>query len=150
MSSVALVLSNGQTIDLSLETTGVASDKTLETSVLLSLFSDRRAMDDELILGNTDKKGWWGDMYADVDKDQIGSKLWLLAREKMLPATLVKAEEYAKESLQWMIDDGVASSIEVTASFVEKMLFLEVIITRFNGANQKYAVRWTEEGVRRI
>ena len=62
-----------------------------------------------------DRQGWWGDTFAVVDGDRIGSRLWLLQRQKVLPATLKRAEAYAREALKWLTDDAVVSRIEVTA-----------------------------------
>lgn len=101
----------------------------LETAVMMSLFSDRRAKEDDLINNPDDKKGWWGDQIADIPMDEIGSRLWLLERSKATSETLVLAKEYAEESLEWMIDDGVAISIEVTSENIyENILKLTVKI----------------------
>ena len=62
------------------------------------------------------RQGWWGDTYAVVPGDRIGSRLWLLQREKVTAETIRRAEAYAKEGLQWLIDDRMASRIDVTAS----------------------------------
>lgn len=88
----------------------------LETAVLMSLFTDRRAsVDDELPDSNSDdRKGWWGDQVVVEEGDQIGSKLWLLSRGKTDQDTMIKAEGYAKEALQWLLDDEVSAKNEVT------------------------------------
>ena len=88
----------------------------LETAVLMSLFTDRRAsIDDELPDSNSDdRKGWWGDQVVVEEGDQIGSKLWLLSRGKTDQDTMIKAEGYAKEALQWLLDDEVSAKNEVT------------------------------------
>lgn len=81
----------------------------LARSLVISLFTWRRAGNDDALPGKS-RMGWWADTY---DQDQIGSKLWLLSRAKLTRETLEKANEYAKESLQWLIDDGVAATVEV-------------------------------------
>lgn len=101
--------------NLSIEDEDLESDAGLETAVIISLFTDRRARDDDELPdpNNPDRRGWWGDLVAEVEDDQIGSRLWLLARSKTTPDILVKAKEYAEEALQWLIDDGAAQKIEV-------------------------------------
>jgi len=49
--------------DLEVENGDLAHDGGLETAVLMSLFTDRRARDDDKLLDEEarDKKGWWGD-----------------------------------------------------------------------------------------
>lgn len=97
----------------------LSTDDGLATAVLVSLFTDRRATaDDTLPAGETDRRGWWGDLVPAVEGDEIGSLLWLLQREKQTTETLERAREYAREALQWMLDDRVATSVEVTASYV--------------------------------
>lgn len=98
---------NGQETDI---TTFQADE--LAQAVLISLFSWRKSEGDDGIKA-PNRQGWWGDTYATVAGDRIGSRLWLLQREKILPLTLQRAEAYAKEALQWMIDDRLVERITV-------------------------------------
>lgn len=93
----------------------LAEDDGLQTAVILSLFTDRLADAGEAGVAATARRGWWGDAYAEAQGDRIGSRLWLLAREKRTTAVLVRAELYAREALQWLIDDGVASKVSTLA-----------------------------------
>ncbi len=89
----------------------------LTTAVLLSLYTNRRALPgDTLPVAGMDPQGWWGDTQSPIDGEQIGSRLWLLARSKTSPDVLRRAEEYAKEALQWLLDDGIASKLDVAAT----------------------------------
>jgi len=95
----------------------LALEQGLYSAVLISIFSDGRAADDDILpnILDTDKRGWWGDLISPlVENDKIGSRIWLLERSKTLPEVLVQAKEYLKECLQWIVDDGIASAIEVT------------------------------------
>jgi len=106
------MLQNDMTLTINgVESTAASSADELTRAVIISLFTWRRANPDDVIEGQ--KMGWWGD--ATVSNDKIGSRLWLLAREKVLPATINRAREYALEALQWLIDDGVASRVDVMA-----------------------------------
>lgn len=100
---------NGQETDI----TAFQADE-LSQAVLISLFSWRKSEEDDGIKA-PNRQGWWGDTYAAVAGDRIGSRLWLLQREKVLPLTLQRAEAYAKEALQWMIDDRLVERITVSA-----------------------------------
>src|SRR5471032_1816608 len=64
----------------------------LETSILISLFTDREAnLDDVILDGTNDPRGWVGD----VDQAyKIGSRIWLLARSKQTQETLRLANDY--------------------------------------------------------
>ena len=104
----------------------------METAVVISLFTDRRAKaGDPIPDGVLNRRGWWGDSFPDVAGDQIGSRLWMLAREKQLPSVLARAREYALEALQWLIDDGIARAVNVTAEVVRSgVLGLSIEIVR--------------------
>ncbi|MGT2507918.1 phage GP46 family protein [Cupriavidus basilensis] len=56
------------------------------------------------------RRGWWGDLLA---ARPIGSRLWLLSREKQTAEVVRLAREYAEESLAWLVDDGVVRTAEV-------------------------------------
>lgn len=107
--------------DWRLEGAALAGEAGLESAIIISLFTDRRANDDDVIPdGSDNKRGWWGDSYPDIDKDRIGSRLWLLHREKDTQAVMNRAKDYAAEALQWLIDDGVARRVDVTTGWVDK------------------------------
>jgi phage gp46-like protein len=131
MSDLRLVW-NVTAADLRLSGNDIVLEDGLETSVMLSLFTNRRALEsDDLPGGQSDRQGWWADEYAAADGDRHGSRLWLLGREKELPAVLRRAEEYASESLQWLIEDRIAASFDVVASIPRKgVLGLSIGIDR--------------------
>lgn len=118
--------------DYALGAFGLAEDDGLETAVVLSLFTDRRAeADDVLPGGGDDRRGYWGDAWPNVPGDRIGSRLWLLHREKQTPAVLGRAQQYAREALAWLTEDGIASAVDVVASIPRSgILALEIGITR--------------------
>jgi phage gp46-like protein len=139
-------------LQLKLEDGDLAEDKTLETAVAISLFTNRRITDAELPAGIESKQGWWGDLFPPVEDDQIGSKLWLLERGKITNGTLAAVETYAIEALNWMIEDGVAATVEASADFVEgstDRIQLAVTITRPTGEADVFSLIWDEQELRR-
>jgi|694.fasta_scaffold34094_2 phage gp46-like protein len=106
------------------------SQNSLYSAVLSSLFSWRRADTDEIEDGTI--YGWWAD---NLNPQRLGSKLWLLQRQKMLPNLTTRAKKYVQEALQWMIEDGVAKQIDVEAvvGSSEDKLFISVIIHQNDG-----------------
>ncbi len=91
----------------------------LARAVVNSLFCWARAKDDDDLPGAS-KFGWWADTFKDEDDESFGSRLWLLQRSVLTNEVLALAKDYAEEALQWLIDDGVATSIEVTAERSEQ------------------------------
>lgn len=111
-----LLLFDGTAADLRLAGRDLLADDSLYTAVVVSLFTDARAgVSDELPpeFDQTDRRGFWGD---DLAGESIGSRLWLLAREKDLARVRVRAEQYAREALAWLVRDGLADSVRVEAA----------------------------------
>lgn len=105
--------------DLVLAGTGaIARDDGLASAVILSLFLDGRARPDDG--AGADRRGWVGDAFT--PEDRIGSRLWLLAREKQTEETRRRAEDYAAEALAWLVDAGLATSVTVAAEWVARGL----------------------------
>lgn len=88
---------------------------TLQTPIYLSLFSWARAQPGDGVLDAAEQYGWWGDAYADVPGDEFGSRLWTLFGRRVTAELLAKAELLATEALQWMVDDGLVTSLQVRA-----------------------------------
>ena len=96
--------------DLVRSTGNLGTDAGLETAVLMSLFTDR----DEEQAASADRGGWWGDAFAAVRGDRLGSRLHQLARAPVSQRARL-AVEYSKEALQWLVDDGVAKTVVAEA-----------------------------------
>lgn len=117
MSDIRTTWSPALTGDWLLSGGALDATRDLETAVILSLFTDRRAGDsDRLPDGSADRRGWWGD--ATVPDRPMGSRLWLLAREKTTPQMRLRAIGYVREALAWMIGDGIADRVDVSAEYV--------------------------------
>jgi len=117
-------LINGKTADI----TEYQADELVQAT-LISLFSWRKSNDDDGV-DIPNRQGWWGDTFASETNDRIGSRLWLLRREKLTDDVVARAREYAEESLQWMIDDALASAINVSTDRENNRLNMSVEIVR--------------------
>jgi len=135
--------------NIQLDANDILADEGLETSVLLSLFTDRRLPSGEAPPdGTDDPRGWWGDI-GDEDGVQMGSLLWLLWREKVLPSTASKARDYCAQALQWMIDDGIARAVTVDAERGGLyQLSIAIQIVRPDGDSLRYAYLWDGQRAR--
>ncbi len=141
MSDVALKYQYQQ-LEISLSN-DLLLDNGLETAIILSLFTDTRVNE---YPNDADKQGWWGDLFTDQLNDQIGSKLWLLQREKRTNETLNKAEDYALDALKWIIDDGVADFIEVRTEYQKDLIVLNISIHQPSKTKQfRYALNWQNQ-----
>lgn len=131
--------------DLALAAGDLATDTGLHGALLVSLFTDRRARaDDVLPSEDGDRRGWWGDVTAAEADDLIGSRLWLLSREKLTARVLARAREYGLEAVAWLLRDGVAAEIDVTTEIAAPgVLAIAVYVTRPGGpARQRFDFVW--------
>lgn len=133
------------TFDISVVNGALATGADLRNAVVLSLFCDRRAEDDDVLPDTTgSRRGWWGDA---LTGSRIGSRLWLLSREKQLREVVNRAREYAQESLKWLVDVGVVDGLVVDAEIVaEGVLGLAVRISRpgVNPETYRYSYLWQD------
>lgn len=153
MADIALVMGEFGG-DIVIDGLDVLRDDGLETSVSISLFTDRRA-NPELIpaeLPKDDLRGWWGDI-GNEPGDQCGSLLWLLKREKQVPTTLSRARQYCQEALKWMTDDRVATRIEVATSYIATgWMQIDIDIYRPSGdaVRYRYNYEWAAQAAKKV
>jgi len=129
----------------------------LATAVIVALGTDGVAdVDDPLpIIGSDDRRGWWGDLDAELlwDGWPIGSRLWLLERGKIADAnsqfgsTVTRAQLYAAEAVNPFIDKGICSDIDVLAWRGGRER-IDVRVTMYRGPKQDIVLEfqglWTE------
>ncbi len=120
--------------DLQLNNGDLLREDGLTTAILISLFTDARADEDDEIDDKNDKRGWWGDL---VSPTPIGSKLWQFDRSKTTQTTITKFKQAIEDCLQWLIDDDVAEKIDVnvyrSGTIGNDQLKFEVKIYQSNG-----------------
>lgn len=105
----------------------------LTRAVQISLFTWRRANVDD-VLDDDQRFGWWGDSFPSVADDRIGSRLWMLRRVKLTAQTQLDAEFYAREALQWLIDDGHIRAVEIqTERLDDQRLNLRIYLALADG-----------------
>jgi phage gp46-like protein len=145
MTDLALVWINGRG-DIAQNGIDMLTDDSLTSDVIISLFTDRRALDsDDIPGGNNDCRGWWGDSFRER---QIGSRLWLLSREKTLQSVLNRAAEYALEALLWLKQAGKVTRINVYASQPQAgWLKLDIDLTLPDGTAIPYTFKSQYNGI---
>lgn len=147
---VKLLLDENGTIqntDISLfENRELLQDFGLENAILISLFTDARADDNESTSDkSSNRRGWWCD---DIDKDNTGSKLWVvLSRAKLSDPIIPAVNKAVKDSLAWLIEDNVAKQINVDCQIVSDLLAIKIEILSFNlkSKSYKYYYNWKNQ-----
>lgn len=133
MADVGLIWQNGWAdILLNESNTDLQTGKDLKTAILVSLFSDSRANPEELLL-DEDPRGWWS--------RDLGSLLWLLARQKATLQNLEKGIQYIKDALNWLIVQNIAKSIDVIGTIENRSKF-NFIITIKKSNDYRFQYLW--------
>lgn len=128
MTDFSFEIKDNYEIDLEIENGEFVKDNTLQSRIMISLFTDARCDTHELPAFQNSKRGYWGDC---LFGEETGSKLWLLDQTKANTETLNRAKSYATEALSWIVEDGLADDLNVEASFdLNKRLSLRIQITK--------------------
>jgi phage gp46-like protein len=137
MDDIKIIYDKDGYFDIDIKNGDIQTDEDIETAVLISLFCDRRANDDEIDV--LDKRGWYGDLYSIQQNDKTGSKLWLLKREKLTALTIARIRNYSNEALAHLVEDKRVKDIDVN---VEKLateaVLLTVKVTLFTNEIKQY------------
>jgi len=132
-------------IDLVSDGSDLLAAVNLRTGIGISLFTDRRTGADDSV---PNSRGWAGDAIRRENEDLIGSKLWLLYGSKTLDENLPRAEEYCREALQWLLDENIASSVDVTAEYISKpqgKMSITVEVTELTGEGRRFQYVWEQK-----
>jgi len=116
----------------------------LHQAVVISLFTDARLPENELMPDNTDnRRGHWGDMFLADTGDSLGSLLWILYRRKLTTEVINRARDLCLEALAWMLQTGWVIAIDVLTERLDNdKLAIQVTLTQPN--NQQLQFDLTE------
>lgn len=109
------------------------------SSIIASLFSDARADASQVAIPQY-RRGWIGDSVLQRGENPYGSLLWLLEQARLTQDTLNKAIDYARQSLQWFVSDGLASSVDVEGEISRGTINLAINITTIAGNVESHYV----------
>lgn len=130
--------------DFTLDENGdIKTEEFFDTSLLYSLFGERRASPDEVPEPQL-RRGWIGNS----SEFENGSKIWLLSQARLTRDTLNRLQDEAEKALQWLVDDGLAVSIDqVVASVSRGRVVLDITIRRSRDkVDRKFFTLWENTG----
>ena len=117
-----------------------------ETAIIVSLLTDARAPSSSVQTPSR-RRGWVGNILTAASGRELGSRLWLYSQSRLTDAVLNELAVAAQESLNWMVEDGIAKS--VAASVLKndsRSVTVTIVITTVEGKEQRYAVLWRRTG----
>lgn len=134
----------GLLYDLDFDGRDLATSESLEGSVALSL--DVKALEDDVLndsVAHVEKysAGWWANSF---EESQIGSALWSV--KKRGKDYLENVKQLAQKALSWLVSDGVATKVDVSAKDVDGGCEIGVIMARPTGKPEEivFQKNWEE------
>jgi phage gp46-like protein len=144
------------TLDWQLLPNGTLDDsQALATAVCVALGTNALADEHDLLPDpdSSERCGWWGDFDAELIWNgwPIGSKLWLLRRSKITPAsaqqgsTLVLVENYIRDAMQPFVNRRICSSFDIWVTRVNPQR-IDALLRIYRGPQQPielaYQILW--------
>lgn len=142
--AVLKVQATSQQYDFSIDSDGdIQTADFFDTSILYSIFGERRASSDEVVEPQR-RRGWIGNG-PDFEN---GSKLWLYEQARLTRDILNRIEDEARKSLEWLVGEGFAVSIDnVTATVSSGRVGLSIEIRRSRDkVDRKFFDLWENTG----
>ena len=118
----------------------------LDTAILYSLYGEARADISEVPIPER-QKGWIGNEFYPFEN---GSKLWLALDQQRVTRTVLNSiQDEARKALLWLVEDGLARSIDQpSAVYSNNVVMLNITIRRPSGevVNRSYEL-WNQTGL---
>ena len=129
--------------DFSLDENGdIATADFFDTSILYSIFGEKRASPDEVVKPEF-RRGWIGN--GDFEN---GSKIWLLYQARLTRSVLNRLADEIKKSLEWLVTDEYAVSIDsANVAISNQNVVLELTIRySLDKIDRKFYTLWQNTG----
>jgi len=135
--------------DFSLDEKGdIETADFFDTSVLYSLFGERRANKDEVVDARL-RRGWIGNEGQDFEN---GSKLWLFTQARLTATNLSRIRDEAGKGVQWLVDDQHVVSIVTEDPIIDlknnKLTLILLIKTSKDKVERRFFDFWLNTGIR--
>jgi phage gp46-like protein len=127
--------------DLSFTQAGLfENESSLRTAILHSLLGKARISTEEMEIYQVDEPGgWWGSQLTGKQNDNYGSKRWVLRRAKANEQTRRLYEQFTRESLAWLITDGLAQAVDYESEWGRPGQLLErITVTLSTGRTEQF------------
>ena len=118
-----LMTNNKGYYDFEIKNGEIVKTNGFETSIILSLLTDRRASSGEVPPIEL-RRGWWGNIILRSLNNQqeleLGSKIWLTYQERNDETTRNFIRNYINEALIWLVEYGYVKSIVSEITKIEE------------------------------
>lgn len=135
--------------DIDLFNTTDGGEIAVELGVIRMTYSPRVAVYLSLFGGNVEDDGidgsplqWWGNVIETDEAARFRSRTQhQLTRLPATPSSLNPIEDAARKDLEWMIQEGAATRVEVSAS-IPAVNTVEIAVTLNGNETMRFAENW--------
>lgn len=143
MIDIKTIQVNGM-FDIPIENGDLAGVEGFDTAIWISLFTDARAPE-TIVVTPENRRGWLGDVESPVEGRDLGGLLWVAEQRRLNQDTVNEVVDYARKSLEWFIQDGLATSVEVSGVIVPLSgILLTIVINVPQGQTVTHYVKLWE------
>lgn len=144
---VKLVRTSQGIFDLAISNNVLDTVDGLETAIIVSLGTDARAPA-STVQTPSRRRGWVGNILTADSGRQLGSLLWTFKQARLTPAVLNDLGVAAENALSWMIEDGLAKSVQASVSKTDlRSVSVNILIVTPEGKELRYAFLWRQTSV---
>ena len=134
MLDIELVQQPDLSYDIEFENGDFKIDDGLETALIVSILSDRRASESQVFQPEL-RRGWIGDLVTTLPGYKLGSHIWLSEQARVTQETLSTIQDSAEKSLNWMLSASLILKVEAKATITSKdNILLTITITSPDGS----------------
>jgi phage gp46-like protein len=137
ITDLRLSKSPGGYLDWSIKDKSLETVDGLQTAIDVSIVSDQRASDTQ-VSDPSKARGFIGDV---VRGFLFGSLLWLLEQSQANTKTANAGEDHIRNGLFWMIEDGLATTIDVESEISAQGIAWPIIIATPSGGRISRTVK---------
>ena len=136
--------------DIQVSGSDFESAEGFETAIPVSLFTDARAPAVQ-VQEAKNRRGWTGNIRSIDIGRELGGLLWILDQSRITEDTLNFARSFAQDSLQWLLDDSLARSVEITVEKTDnRAIKIYITIITIDNTVLRYIALWRITDLNRI
>lgn len=135
-----LIRKSGSFYEVQVENGNIESVDGLESTIVVSLFTDARAPAD-IVPDAIRRRGWVGNILNE-NLEEIGSLLWLLDQSRLTTLDINEARIHALNCLQPLINRGIVNGIDVEVSKTEIDVLIKIIFSDLENITDEYITLW--------
>lgn len=139
-------------LDVDAKNRDLASTQGFDTALGCSLFTDRRAVPDE-VADPWKRRGWIGNLIAKWPGDNFGSGIWLYEQSRATTAICNAVRMEAIQALDWLTEGRLVQFVDGAADYnaAKRQLTLTITITdKLGGVSSRAYPIWQKTGAKQI